>query len=119
MKALKYVFGSLMLHSALSFACTNGHSTLIENETVKVSSSTICPNQPLPFHTHQHPRVVIPEGNGRLIARYKDRPDRIIDLKAGVPVFLDMGEGIYPHQDINDGNDVIKVTVIEMLTANK
>lgn len=95
-------------------ACETKRQVFIENSQTKVWRTTICPHQSVPYHTHQYARVVIPAENGTLKAVYKSGKIDFIHLKKDIPVLLDKAQGEALHKDINTGNKVLHVTVIEL-----
>lgn len=108
---------SLLMASRLAFAtaaCETHRDLVFDNQDAKVWKTTLCPNQYLPFHTHQHARVAISEEKGRLDVLYKSGKKTSIRLEKGIPVFLSRIQGKALHQDINSGKETLHITVIEM-----
>lgn len=115
MKHISTFFYLLMLSStAFSASCETKREVFIDNELTKVWKTTVCPNQRLPFHTHEHARVVIPQQSGTLKVIYKSGKQRFIHLKKQIPILLSKSQGHEPHQDVNIGKQEIQVTVIEL-----
>jgi hypothetical protein len=54
-------------------ATQTGREPQFENSSVKVGKSLVLPNNPLPLHRHEHPRVIIACAGNRLISREKLR----------------------------------------------
>lgn len=104
-----------LLITAAAFAapCETRREMLLENGETKVWRSTICPNQRLPFHTHEHARVAIPAENGVLKVIYQSGKTEIIEFKKNQPVFLSKAQGKAPHQDVNTSKNRLHITVIE------
>lgn len=98
----------------LTYACETKREIFIENSETKVWRTTICPNQKLPFHTHQFARVLIPEETSALKVIYKSGKENIVLLKKGTPILLDKSQGSSPHQDVNISKFPIHVTVVEL-----
>ena len=100
---------------AASLATCKTHRVVYYNNTnTKVWATTICPEQFLPYHTHQTARVLIPQQNGLLAVVYKSGGHKYIKLKKNVPLLLPRSEGIKPHRDINIGKQPINVIVVEI-----
>jgi hypothetical protein len=110
-----------LLNGALATAqpsCKTERHIFIEREDVKVWKSTVCPNELLPFHTHDYPRIAIAEENGKLVVLYKDGEKTEIPLTQGVPVYLSKAQGSSPHQDLNPGEKPLHITVVELKYSN-
>ncbi|RMX17943.1 hypothetical protein EAS68_09930 [Legionella jordanis] len=110
---------SFVLLSGLSFlslakACETKRELFIENSAAKVWKTTICPQQILPFHTHEYARVVIPEESGVLKVVYASGKEHTFKLKQKTPIFLSQAQGKDSHQDINVGSNVLHVIVVEL-----
>jgi len=95
-------------------ACQTFRHQFIDREDVKVWSTTICPQNKLPLHTHRNPRIVIPQGSGILKVVYESGKEEQIVLTKDVPIYLSVAQGIHPHQDINIGEKSLHVIVIEL-----
>jgi hypothetical protein len=111
----------LLLVVSYSFAnttqtnkCETKREVLIDNPQTKVWQTTICPNQPLAYHTHQTARVVIAEKNVTFLVKYLSGEQKTIVLQANTPHFLSKKQGIEPHQDVNISGTPIKVTIVEL-----
>lgn len=94
--------------------CETKRKVFIDTTETKVWQTTICPNQPLAYHTHQTARVVIAEKNVTLLVKYKSGKQKIIKLKANIPSLLSKEQGLEPHQDVNLSGRPIKVTVVDL-----
>ncbi|KTC77842.1 hypothetical protein [Legionella brunensis] len=112
----KFLTFYLLLLSQFAFAetCETKRELFIENAATKVWKTTICPQQQLPFHTHEYARVVIPEETGSLKVTYASGHEVMITLEKQVPIFLSKVQGQESHQDLNTGNNALHVTVIEL-----
>jgi hypothetical protein len=108
---LSFMGISQLAHAA---ACETTREVYIENATTKVWKTIICPNQKLPFHTHQYARIVIPATKGNLQVIYRSGKKDLIKLEKDTPLFLSAAQGKESHQDVNIGNKPIQVTVIEL-----
>ncbi|PHM65466.1 hypothetical protein Xsto_02044 [Xenorhabdus stockiae] len=117
MRTLIYAISIFCMSSTLALACSTHSTFYFENKNAKVKSSHICPKGELPFHSHQHPRVIVSDRDGELDVVYESgRTDKII-LKKGIPVYLDTKQGLEPHKDINPGTHLLNITVVELMSA--
>ncbi|HFK7189066.1 hypothetical protein [Serratia odorifera] len=119
---------SLFLACALpmvSFAadeCKTHRNTFVDNSDYKIWTTVICPRQPVSKHTHENPRVLIPQDHGVLRVMYadkalgKDNP-RDYKLEKGKPVYLDYNQGKGWHTDETLGDNPLTVLVIELKNA--
>ncbi|CEK09539.1 hypothetical protein [Legionella hackeliae] len=116
----KFIPLFLLLVSQLSFAetCETKRELIIENNETKVWKTTICPQQQLPFHTHDFARIVIPEEAGSLKVTYASGRETVINFEKQIPVFLSKAQGQESHQDLNTGTLPLHVTVIELRNKN-
>jgi hypothetical protein len=103
-----------LVNTAQASKCETKREVFIDNPQTKVWQTTICPNQPLAYHTHQTARVVIAEKNVKLLVKYKSGEQKTIVLQANTPNFLSKKQGFEPHQDVNLSGMPIKVTVVEL-----
>lgn len=85
-----------------------------ENEFVKVWKTVILPHEPLKFHRHDHPRVVVALKGGTL--KKIEESGEISDLlfETGKAYWLSEDPENTFHGDINQSNEPIEVMVIEM-----
>lgn len=113
MKRMMGILLALGSSFAVAAACETKRDLLLENGETKVWRSTICPNQQLAFHTHDHARVAIPAENGALKVIYQSGKSDVIVLHKNKPVFLDKAQGKEAHQDVNTTNQILHITVIE------
>jgi hypothetical protein len=113
MKKLAGFLFVLINAAAFAAPCETRRDILLENSETKVWRSTICPNQRLPFHTHEHARVAIPAENGTLKVIYQSGKTEIIEFKKNQPVFLNKAQGKMPHQDVNTEKNRLHIKVIE------
>ncbi|WP_419418793.1 hypothetical protein ACNVED_09540 [Legionella sp. D16C41] len=100
--------------AVLAANCETKREVFIENKTTKVWKTIICPNQKLPFHTHEFARVVIPKEDGYMEVIYQTGKHEVITLKKDKPTLLSVQQGRELHQDMNIGRKPIEVTVIEL-----
>ncbi|OJY21049.1 MAG: hypothetical protein BGO90_06435 [Legionella sp. 40-6] len=94
--------------------CETKREIYIDNSSTKVWKTTLCPQQRLPFHTHDFARVLIPEEAGKLKVTYRSGKVRWVNLEAKKPIFLSKRQGAESHQDLNPGNQVLHLTLIEL-----
>lgn len=94
--------------------CKTSRDSYFENEDAKAWLTTLCPQDILAYHSHQFPRVIIPQEDGRLQVVYQSGEKRVIDLKKSMPMFLDTAQGQALHQDINIGQSPLHILVIEL-----
>lgn len=97
-----------------SASCSTKRQFFIENSSVKIWKTLLCPHQKLEFHAHQFPRVIIPEEDGYLKVIYKSGKEKGISLKRKIPFFLSATQGKELHQDENLGLKPLHLTVIEL-----
>ncbi len=109
-----FVIASSIVSIAYAVPCKTHRVNYYNTANAKVWSTTICPKQYLPYHTHQTARVVIPQENGELKVLYKSGEVQMVPLKKNTPVLLSRAEGIKLHRDINVGNAPLHVVVVEL-----
>lgn len=114
MTRLIILFFLLASQAVLADNCETKRQQFIENEDTKVWQSTICPNQLLPFHSHQHARVAISDKDGLLKVTYQSGKEAFIKLKKQIPVFLSQEQGKEAHQERNTGKETLNIIVIEL-----
>lgn len=117
MKKVLFLFlvaSHFFANAAQTNRCETKRKVFIDNPQTKVWQTTICPNQPLAYHTHQTARVVTSEKDVTLLVKYKSGMKKTIALKANTPTFLSEKQGLEPHQDVNLSGKPIKVTVVEL-----
>jgi hypothetical protein len=95
-----------------------GRETQFENPQVKVWKSVVLPNNPLPFHRHEHPRVIIPLQGGTMKILEDAGTSVIYDWHASHAYWLPANPPGTHHQDVNVGDKPIEVMVVELETAN-
>jgi beta-alanine degradation protein BauB len=95
-------------------AAQTGRTPFFENDKVKVWKSVIAPNTPLPFHRHEHPRVLIALEGGRMDIREEDGRGEVVDWLPGHAYWLPANAPGTKHQDINVGTKPIEVIVVEL-----
>jgi hypothetical protein len=117
MKKVLFLFlfaSNCLANAAQTNLCETKRKVFIDNPQTKVWQTTICPNKPLAYHTHDTARVVTAEKDVTLLVRYKSGVKKTIVLKANTPKFLNRKQGIEPHQDVNLSEKPVIVTVVEL-----
>ena len=109
--------GLALLSAGLGYAAgvtQTGRQPIFENPQAKVWKSWILPNNPLPLHRHEHPRVLIALQGGRMNILEEDRRSDIHDWKSGNAYWLPANAPGTRHQDVNVGDKPIEVIVVEL-----
>jgi hypothetical protein len=94
-----------------------GRESQFENEQVKVWKSIVLPNDPLPLHRHEHPRVIIALQGGTMKILEESGQSELHDWKAGHAYWLPANAPGTRHQDVNVGDKPIEVMVVELQQA--
>ena len=95
-------------------AGTTGRTPQFENNDVKVWKSVIAPNNPLPLHRHEHPRVLIALKGGTMNILEEDGTADIQKWEDGKAYWLPANKPGTKHQDVNAGTTPIEVIVVEL-----
>jgi hypothetical protein len=114
------VFTGLAFMAGLAVAQTNpqtGREPQFENGEVKVWKSLVLPNNPLPFHRHEHPRVIIALAGGKMKILEDTGQSETHDWQTGKAYWLPANAPGTHHQDVNVGDKPIEVMVVELQTA--
>ena len=88
-----------------------------ENTEVKVWKSVVLPNDPLPLHRHEHPRVIIALAGGTMKILQDSGQSEIHQWQTGKAYWLPSNPPGTLHQDINIGEKPIEVIVVELQNA--
>jgi hypothetical protein len=88
-----------------------------ENTEVKVWKSVVLPNDPLPLHRHEHPRVIIALAGGTMKIQEDSGQSEIHQWQTGKAYWLPSNPPGTLHQDINIGEKPIEVIVVELQNA--
>jgi quercetin dioxygenase-like cupin family protein len=91
-----------------------GREPQFENSEVKVWKSLVMPNNPLPLHRHEHPRVIIALTGGTMKILEESGKSEIHEWQTGKAYWLDANPPGTRHQDINVGDKPIEVMVVEL-----
>ncbi|MGO9934172.1 MAG: hypothetical protein ACLPV8_20475 [Steroidobacteraceae bacterium] len=113
----------LLALAALAFAAgfavsqttaQTGREPQFENSAVKVWKSLVLPNNPLPLHRHEHPRVIIALHGGTMKILEESGRSEVHEWQTGKAYWLDANAHGTRHQDINVGDKPIEVMVVEL-----
>ena len=91
-----------------------GREPQFENGDVKVWKSLVLPNNPLPFHRHEHPRVIIALKGGTMKILEDTGQSETHDWQTGHAYWLPVNPPGTRHQDVNVGDKPIEVMVVEL-----
>ena len=95
-----------------------GREPQFENADVKVWKSLVLPNNPLPLHRHEHPRVIIALTGGTMKILEESGRSELHDWQTGHAYWLPANAPGTMHQDINIGDQPIEVMVVELEKAS-
>jgi beta-alanine degradation protein BauB len=121
-----YRHASWMLTAACAFAAgfalaqthtQTGRQAQFENPEVKVWKSTVLPNDPLPLHRHEHPRVIIALSGGTMKILEESGQSETHVWQTGHAYWLPANPPGTRHQDVNIGDQPIEVMVVELQNA--
>ncbi len=94
-----------------------GRVPLFENAEVKVWKSLVVPNNPLPLHRHEHPRVIVPLQGGTMKIQEESGESDVQHWESGKAYWLPANAPGTRHQDVNVGDKPIEVVVVELQKA--
>jgi hypothetical protein len=77
----------------------------------------VLPNDPLPLHRHEHPRVIIALAGGTMKILENSGQSEIHQWQTGKAYWLPSNPPGTLHQDINVGEKPIEVIVVELQNA--
>jgi beta-alanine degradation protein BauB len=92
----------------------SGREPQFENGAVRVWKSLVLPNNPLPLHRHEHPRVIIALRGGAMKILEASGKSELHEWQTGNAYWLDVSAPGTSHQDINVGDKPIEVMVVEL-----
>ena len=95
-----------------------GREQLFENAEVKVWKSLVLPNNPLPLHRHEHPRVIVALKGGTMKVLEESGQSETHEWETGKAYWLPANPPGTRHQDVNMGDKAIEVVVVEPQKAN-
>ena len=99
-------------------AAQTGREPLFENAEVKVWKSLVVPNNPLPLHRHEHPRVIVALKGGTMKILEETGESATQKWETGKAYWLPANAPGTRHQDVNVGDQPIEVVVVELQKAN-
>jgi len=91
-----------------------GREPQFENTDVKVWKSIVLPNDPLPLHRHEHPRVIIALTGGTMKILEETGQSEVHQWQTGKAYWLPANAPGTRHQDVNIGDKPIEVIVVEL-----
>jgi len=94
-----------------------GREPQFENPDVKVWKSVILPNNPMPLHRHEHPRVIVALSGGTMKLLEESGRSETHEWQAGHAYWLPANAPGTRHQDVNVGDKPIEVMVVELQNA--
>lgn len=95
-----------------------GREPQFDNADVKVWKSLVLPNNPLPFHHHEHLRVIIALTGGTMNILEDTGKSEVHDWQTGKAYWLPANAPGTHHQDVNVGDKPIEVMVVELEKSN-
>ena len=95
-----------------------GREQLFENAEVKVWKSLVLPNNPLPLHRHEHPRVIVALKGGTMKVLEENGQSETHEWESGKAYWLPANAPGTRHQDVNMGDKAIEVVVVELQKVN-
>jgi quercetin dioxygenase-like cupin family protein len=95
-------------------AAQTGRTPQFENTDVKVWKSVIAPDNPLPLHRHEHPRILIALKGGTMNILEEDGTADIQKWEDGKAYWLPANPPGTRHQDVNKSSTPIEVIVVEL-----
>jgi len=95
-----------------------GREPLFDNAEVKVWKSTVLPNNPLPLHRHEHPRVIVALKGGTMKVLEETGPSETHVWETGKAYWLPANAPGTRHQDVNLSDQPIEVVVVELQKAD-
>jgi hypothetical protein len=103
---------------AAAQSAQTGREAQFENAEVKVWKSLVLPNNPLPLHRHEHPRVIIALTGGTMKILEESGRSELHDWQTGHAYWLPANAPGTRHQDVNVGDKPIEVMVVELQKAD-
>ena len=94
-----------------------GREPQFENAEVKVWKSVILPNDPLPLHRHEHPRVIVALHGGTMKILEESGQSELHPWETGRAYWLPANAPGTRHQDVNVSDQPIEVMVVELQNA--
>ena len=94
-----------------------GREPQFDNAEVKVWKSVVLPNDPLPLHRHEHPRVIVALHGGTMKILEESGRSELHQWQTGKAYWLPANPPGTRHQDVNVGDEPIEVVVVELQNA--
>ena len=94
-----------------------GREPQFDNAEVKVWKSVVLPNDPLPLHRHEHPRVIVALHGGTMQILEESGQSELHQWQTGKAYWLPANAAGTRHQDVNVSNEPIEVMVVELQNA--
>jgi beta-alanine degradation protein BauB len=94
-----------------------GREPQFDNADVKVWKSVVQPNDPLPLHRHDHPRVIIALHGGTMKILEESGQSELHKWQTGKAYWLPANAPGTRHQDVNVSAEPIEVIVVELQNA--
>ena len=91
-----------------------GREPQFENAEVKVWKSVVLPNNPLPLHRHDHPRVLVALSGGTMKIVEETGSSETHVWQTGKAYWLPSNAPGTRHQDVNVDDKPIEVMVVEL-----
>ena len=85
---------------------------------MKVWKSLVLPNNPLPLHPHEHPRVIVALKGGTMKVLEENGQSETHEWGSGKAFWLRANAPGTRHQDVNMGDKAIEVVVVELQKVN-
>lgn len=104
--------------AAAQTAGKTGREPQFDNAEVKVWKSLVLPHDPLPFHRHEHPRVIIALTGGTMQILEQSGARETHEWQTGHAYWLPSNSPGTLHQDVNVGDKPIEVMVVELQKEN-
>ena len=95
-----------------------GREPEFENSEVKVWRTRVLPNNPLPLHRHEHPRVLVALNGGTMKILEESGASETHEWSSGHAYWLPANPPGTRHQDVNVGTEPIDVIVVELQNAH-
>jgi quercetin dioxygenase-like cupin family protein len=119
-KAIALIAPAIAFIAGLAVAQTTAtnREPQFANDEVKVWKTVVQPHDPLPFHRHDHPRVIVALSGGTMQIAEQTGARETHDWQTGQAYWLPANAPGTMHQDVNIGDKPITVMVVELQKAN-
>ncbi len=116
--ALLLVLAAFGAGYAAAPSAPSGRVPEFENAEVKVWRTRVLPNDPLPLHRHEHPRVLVALEGGTMKILEENGASEVHEWRSGHAYWLPANAPGTRHQDVNVGQRPIEVVVVELEKAD-